>query len=65
MADQGAQSRDAAWDVLVLPVVIEAPTEEIARIEFIQALAEDMSLIRVQSHAEDIDVGRGDDAIGI
>lgn len=55
---------DAAWDVLVLPVAIEAATEDEARAEFLQALIEDNSLIRVQPRAEDIYV-EGNDAIGI
>ena len=41
------------WDVLVLPVVIDAEDAGEARREFLQALVEDMSLIRVQPHTED------------
>lgn len=54
----------AAWDVLVLPMALRAETEDEARAEFLQALIEDNSLIRVQPHAEDIYV-EGNDAIGI
>ena len=54
VSEQGSAAR--RWDCVVLPDVIDAMDENEARVEFIQALAEDMSLIRVSEHHDDKDV---------
>lgn len=57
-------SPNAAWDVLVLPMAFHAESEDEARAEFLQALIEDNSLIRVSPHTDGPYV-EGNDAIGI
>ena len=48
------ESRSAAkrWDCVVLPDVIDAADEAVARATFIQTLIDDDSLIRVSPHVE-------------
>lgn len=59
MPDENAAKR---WDCTVLPDVIDAADEDAARVEFIQALVEDPSLIRVHPHLDaDLYISTHDD----
>lgn len=59
-----AVADSAAWDVVCLPIVIKAATEDEARAKFLRNITDYSPKIVVLPHADENIYARGNDAIG-